>query len=60
MAATVVGRIVSGDVRLGIWCDRCLLMSRFEVDVFVLSDDGLSSLGTVTGCTENDYQPHEG
>jgi hypothetical protein len=42
MTAVSVGVLVSGEVRLGIWCEHCLLMSRFEVDLFVLSDDGLS------------------
>jgi hypothetical protein len=60
MTAVSVGVLVSGEVRLGIWCEHCLLMSRFEVDLFLLGDDGLSPAGTVSGCTENRYQPHEG
>lgn len=59
MASIVIAQFVQGTPRLGIWCDKCLLSSRFEFDVFLLDDDGMSFSGTYSGCTENDYEPHD-
>lgn len=59
MSSVVVATVTPGEPRLGIWCDRCLLSSRFEVDVFIVSVHGVSKVGTYEGCTENGYEPHE-
>lgn len=32
------------------WCNRCLTSAGYEVDVFMLTINGLTSLGTISGC----------
>lgn len=45
--------LATGTPVAGLWCDTCLLPSRYEVPVYVLGDDGPSQIGTAGGCTEH-------
>jgi hypothetical protein len=42
----------------GLWCPTCLLPTAFEADVVVLSEDGVSTLGTFRGCENSDDPTH--
>lgn len=42
--------LVPGTPKLGLWCDTCLLPSRYEIPLYVLGDDGPIRVGTKTGC----------
>jgi hypothetical protein len=42
----------------GLWCPTCLLPTAFEADVVVLSEDGVSTLGTFRGCEDSDDPTH--
>lgn len=57
---TVLVHLVPGTPRPGLWCDVCALPSKFEVDVYGLSDHstGPLVLGTWAMCTEHD-QPDD-
>jgi hypothetical protein len=39
-----------GTAKTGLWCDTCLLPSRYEVPLFVLDDDGPLNVGVFDRC----------
>jgi hypothetical protein len=39
-------------MRTGLWCERCALPSRVEVDALWLRESGVTVLGTFTTCTD--------
>jgi hypothetical protein len=49
MAAELHITIQVGTVRQH-WCNGCLTSAAYEADLWILGDDGLSSLGTAHGC----------
>lgn len=57
--SVAIAVIVTGTPRTGIWCDRCLTSAGWEVDVHLLTDDGLSvnSLGVARGCSRGGEKP---
>lgn len=42
--------LAPGTPTVGLWCETCLLPSRYEVPVYVLLGDGPSRIGTANGC----------
>lgn len=39
-----------GNPTTGLWCDTCLLPSRYEVPLYVLGDDGPLNVGVFDRC----------
>jgi hypothetical protein len=42
--------LTAGTPTVGLWCDTCLLPSRYRVAVFVMGVDGPRQVGTVDHC----------
>lgn len=42
--------LVAGGPMVGLWCEKCLLPSRYEVPLYVLDDDGPVRIGTYHHC----------
>lgn len=47
--------LVLGTPTTGLWCDTCLLPSRYEVLVYVLGDDGPIKTGVIKRCDDGDH-----
>ncbi len=54
-SVTVTFHLVQSEPRTGLWCDRCALPSRAEVDVTAISYYGVAETRTVGVCTEADH-----
>jgi hypothetical protein len=50
MATRTMGPVVIGEITFGEWCDICNFSEILVAPVFVLSDDGISQLGTYRCC----------
>lgn len=49
---TLTLHVATGEPRLGLWCDRCLLPSVIEVDAhFMCAEHGSHKVGTYRQCT---------
>lgn len=46
--------LAAGMERYGLWCDTCLTSARYEIDISVLSDDGVSPISCASGCARCD------
>lgn len=56
MAQRVVTVVLTpGTPRHGLWCPRCALPSAVEVDVWMLTRQGLRLMCTVRRCVEADH-----
>lgn len=44
--------VTAGTPIVGLWCDTCLLPSRYEVPVHAMSEDGPWQIGLVNHCNE--------
>ncbi len=42
--------LVAGAITTGLWCDTCLLPSRYQAQVYVLYDDGPIQVGMIDRC----------
>lgn len=49
MAGTLVVNITAGVPRR-VWCDECLTTAGYEIDMLILSESGVSVVGTCSGC----------
>ncbi len=49
---TLTLHVASGPIRTGLWCERCLLPSVVEVDLFWLRTTGVTRLGTYRECLD--------
>lgn len=47
---SVAMHLALGTPTTGLWCDTCLLPSRYEVPLYVLSDDGPINVGVFDRC----------
>ncbi len=50
MKAPVVMHLTQGTQRSGLWCETCLLPSRSEVSLYVLTLDGPRQVGVYSDC----------
>jgi hypothetical protein len=48
--AHIIMNLVPGTPVTGLWCDTCLLPSRYEAAVYVLGDDGPARVGMTARC----------
>lgn len=46
----LVVEITAGDIRYGVWCERCALPSRVEVDMLWIRPSGVTLLATAGAC----------
>ena len=46
----VVLHFTAGPIGVGLWCDSHNLPGRYEVDLFTISDAGVSRVATHSGC----------
>lgn len=51
---TVYISLAPGEPRGGIWCDRCQTSAGYEVDVYILGEDGPYITSTAGGCLRCD------
>ncbi|WP_292980984.1 hypothetical protein [Mycobacterium sp.] len=47
-------QLIAGTPTTGLWCDICLLPSRYDVPVYFLGADGPVQIGTYTHCDGHD------
>ena len=45
--------LVPGTPVTGLWCDTCLLPSRYEIPIYVLGDEGPIKTGMINRCREH-------
>jgi hypothetical protein len=50
IAHITVNNIVPGTPTTGLWCETCLLPSRYEVPLYVLGSDGPIQVALVNRC----------
>lgn len=48
--APVTLPLAAGSVTTGVWCESCLLPSRYEATVYVIADDGPRPIGVIDRC----------
>lgn len=46
-------------IRLHLWCDRCLTSGGIEIDLCMLTDTGVTRIGTYRGCRRCDDDESE-
>lgn len=51
----VTMHLVPGTPVTGLWCDTCLLPSRYEAPVYVLGDDGPIKVGVMKRCDDGNH-----
>jgi hypothetical protein len=53
---TLFIELACSELRLGIWCDRCLTSARYEQDIYMMDDNhGPSLIGTASGCARCEH-----
>lgn len=50
----MVGHIIVGDPETGLWHNDCMLPALVRFPLFLISESGVSSAGTISRCTECD------
>lgn len=48
--ARITVHITAGTPTTGLWCDTCLLPSRYEIPLYVLGSEGPRQVGLVNRC----------
>lgn len=42
--------LAGGSIVTGLWCETCLLPTRYEAQIYVLGEDGPRSIGVIDRC----------